>query len=287
MSNTPLIDQLASVMSNLFGEVVIDRNYGTDAAHVTKPEFILAVNRKYLAPLNLKQGFNAIPYEKLLYAIQGGLILGQRQHLDLEPHYDDEGRLVYVGDRSAPQLLPYRLIGRVGENGPEFLVYLRGAGVGEQALANRASCGLGGHVDAPDVVWVPNPLKPHDGLSVIDPHATLLVSSAREMEEELEIRKVGPCTDPSWDHVTEHNLPADRVHYLGLIQDHGDAVGHLHLGIASVLDVTGADGLHFDMKEEELTSYGFHTPKDILANFPNLEGWTRILMEQFVKGVVA
>ena len=156
-------------------------------------------------------------------------------------------------DERFRQILPYLLFIRPTAEGKiEFFAYQRGKGIGENRLLGKVSVGVGGHVDLIDLVYSPQ--------SVINLNATVGASFTREAAEEI---------------IFSEEIGDPKVVSAGCIVDDSDAVGRVHLGIllACVIPV----GVELTCAEEELTTIGFRSAEDLLANY-ELENWSRIAL---------
>lgn len=166
-----------------------------------------------------------------------------------------EGNELWIGPRhhlesmeTFKQIIPYVLVIR----DDRILVYQRTKASGESRLHDKVSIGFGGHIDVGDVVAT------NDGES-IDIETTVANAAAREITEELKL-----------------NETPEFVPY-GLILDESDEVGRVHLGIVMVAHIKGM----VTSNEDQIDLKGFKDIEEL--NEMNLESWSRILINAFIK----
>ncbi len=141
-------------------------------------------------------------------------------------------------DEAWLQLIPYVLL----QNQSGRLWCYRRSG-GDERLADRRSCGLGGHVERED--------------QATEPLETLLYCARRELAEEL--------SDPS---------PVAALTPLAWIYEGESAVGRVHIGVLCrgywrhALPPRIADG-------ELMQSLAFHAPQEIVGD-ERFELWSRL-----------
>ncbi|MEG0063046.1 MAG: hypothetical protein RR740_00435 [Pseudomonas sp.] len=212
---------------------------------VKHPQSIIAVNSAVLDKIGLHQGLNMLHLDALIPLIQGDIVIGQREALEV--------------DESKRQLLPYAVLTRPHETtgNTTFFAYRRGKGVGEARLSGNVSIGLGGHIDLADVV--------HEN-SIINVGQTVIQGVARELQEEVVFGGV------------DSDLGIQSV---GCLIDNANSVGKVHLGL--VLTAALQPGVTVECAEEELETLGFFTPQELLDSGLPLENWTKIICEFFVE----
>lgn len=231
------------------------------------PEFILAVSAEHVAKL-VKEGFDRDFTIEQFAQFQSGLTIRQRQWLDFSKNKDrkDIAHTTEVGDDKYRQVLPYVTI-RNAEG--LLLPYLRGKAVGEARLAGNASVGFGGHVDMIDVVH---------SASVIDFMATVRLNIERELQEELVVYVEGSENIEESDVAV---MTAGELKFNGLINDHSDEVGRLHLGFS--FDYVLKEGYGACAREEELRSLPWQTGAG-LADMPGVtvENWSKLYLHNYL-----
>lgn len=144
-------------------------------------------------------------------------------------------RSVAEMDPTHKQLIPYVVV-RDGRR--VFLMHRTDAG-GDARLYGRASIGVGGHL---------NPVDAGD-----DP---LMAGLRREWEEEL-------VTD--WE---------PRYTLLGLLNDDGNRVGAVHLGVVFTVE---AGGRPVDVRERDKLTGAFADADAVRATWDRLETWSQIV----------
>lgn len=212
-------------------------------------EFILAVKTETLNEVGLTgiaQALYQLQVEELLPHLQKGIVLGQREALE--------------SDEAFHQLLPYIVLTKKFRGVNYYFTYRRGKGVGEGRLQGNVSIGIGGHIDLADAQ--------HQN-SVLDPMLTIISSTRREIEEEVEF------TCPNGD----LNLGFKS---LGVLVDNSNAVGRVHLGLVFLGILSDEDGTA-TCKEPELETLGWYTAEQLLDSGLPLEKWTEILALHFAE----
>lgn len=121
-----------------------------------------------------------------------------------------------------------------------FLMHRTDAG-GDARLHGKASIGVGGHLNPVD-----------EGADA------LMAGLRREWAEELE-------TD--WD-------PAFEL--IGLLNDDSNPVGSVHLGVVFTVE---AGGRSVDVREHDKLAGAFVTHDDLVASWPRLETWSRLVAD--------
>jgi predicted NUDIX family phosphoesterase len=151
-----------------------------------KVEKVLVIERHILDEFGLFQGvsFNVDRYLGELWKDNGVSFIA-RPEAEKNPAYK--------------QLIPYVIMAYEDT----YLCYIRGIGVDEKRLAQKASIGIGGHINPTDAMQ----------LSSNDLHKVYLNAVAREVAEEVIVD-------------TEYE---DKI--VGLINDDTNEVGRVHFGI--------------------------------------------------------
>ena len=149
-------------------------------------------------------------------------------------------------DPSWKQLIPYILIRRPDGR---FLSYLRGKKGGEARLHAKRSIGVGGHIND------------DDGNTVF---AALLTGMEREMKEELGLDMT--------------NVIGFRD--FGFLYDPSDAVGLVHFGIVSILEIWDND---VSVIDEALLDPSWE-PIDVLKYTEGVyENWSQIVIRELCR----
>lgn len=113
----------------------------------------------------------------------------------------------------------------------------------EQRLKNKISLGIGGHIRKEDV----------SSMHIAD-------WGLREFHEEI---------------TYSHQLTLTP---LGIINDESNEVGRVHLGVAFLIKGTSND----IRVKSELKHGALMTPKDILAQYNNMESWSQIIFDYLI-----
>lgn len=226
-------------------------------------EFIFAVDNEIFADKGT--GIVQWDYEEFLAAAHPRTIIGQRAVLEKDTRYR--------------QFLPYTMVTQLQGGKVHFATYHRTNLVGEEKLAGKVSVGWGGHPDIADLVtgdYIEQSITNHTSLSaptspVINLHETLRRSNDRELEEELRLR------------AGNGNVMAEYLSTMAsnvLILD-TDKVGLVHVGLVRHAFIPA--GYTVECREPELLYIGFRTADELLSGEYDLEGWTRLYLEYFVK----
>ncbi|MEG0869661.1 MAG: hypothetical protein RSG77_21850 [Hafnia sp.] len=227
------------------------------------PESILAISSEHIKKL-YKEGFDRTASVESFADFQSGLTIRQRQWLDFSDNSSrkDIIHTTKVGDDAYRQVLPYVT---VRNDSGLLLPYLRGAAVGEARLAGNASVGFGGHVDLCDVVH-------HN--STIDFMATVRLNIQRELEEELLVFVPGSDLPEDADVPV---MSAGELRFNGVINDHSDDVGRLHLGFS--FDFVLKPGYSARSREEELRTLPWQSGSE-LSSMPGVkvENWSNLYL---------
>jgi len=275
------------------------------------PQTIFTVEAQpFVQALNLQPGFNRVDEGQFMEALYRNHILGLRDVLDnkkttledvvaqinyiadlhgIQLEFINPPPLVeYAGDRTKLQLLPYRVLRSKTAAGHLFSRYQRGKGVGESRLAGNDSIGYGGHMDWIDyqseamTLANENPSGMDEFVteeqdSTLDVVQTLKLSAHREFLQEVKlIRGERDVTDELANSI-EFNLA-------GLIWDHSNDVGHLHLGIVLIGDLP--EDVTAVPREAELLPREPQYVDELLAN-EAAESWTSIVARAVADCLIA
>ena len=145
-------------------------------------------------------------------------------------------------DPTHKQLIPYSIFHHAGK----YLVYTRGGKGGEKRLHAKKSVGIGGHINPVDQT------QAHLG------EQTYNNGVEREITEELNIS--GSYTQ--------------RI--IGLINDDGNDVGKVHLGVVHLFDLETAD---VTSNEDALQDLQFLSLAELVASKDQLESWSAMCVE--------
>jgi predicted NUDIX family phosphoesterase len=142
-------------------------------------------------------------------------------------------------DPSQKQLIPYVVV----RDGRRVFVMRRTRAGGDERLHDRVSIGVGGHLNEVD--------RGDDPLEA---------GVLREWSEEL---------DTDW-------IPEFRL--VGLLNDDGNAVGAVHLGVVFEVD---AAGRAVDVRERDKLSGRFLAWEELAAMRDNLETWSQLVADTY------
>lgn len=135
--------------------------------------------------------------------------------------------------------------------GPHVFCYRRIPGTGEPDLAGRRSVGLGGHVNAADVVSA-------EGLDLA---FVAWFAAQREASEEIS---------------EDSSASVLSLKPVALLYDPSDVVGRRHVGIVYRAEIGGRGAIRL---RPGLESLGWKTPGEVLGgDGPPLESWSRIVL---------
>ena len=140
-------------------------------------------------------------------------------------------------DPSYKQIIPYVVLTR---KGLVFATRRLNKG-GESRLHGKVSIGIGGHI---------NPVDETDRRSV------LMKGLEREVDEEVYIQRRGELVPQ------------------GFINDDGNGVGAVHLGLCFSMEVEG----EVSVKETEKLSGGWMSLQELRGEFDNMETWSQIAL---------
>ncbi len=179
--------------------------------------------------------------EKLVKYISGktGLLRDDREEmLDIiVNHHEFIDRPAAEEDPSYKQIIPYVVL---TQKGRVFTTRRLNKG-GESRLHGKLSIGIGGHI---------NPVDETDRRSV------LMKGLERELEEEVYIQHRGELVPQ------------------GFINDDGNGVGAVHLGLCFSMEVEG----EVSVKETEKLSGGWMSLQELRWEFDNMETWSQIAL---------
>jgi len=147
-------------------------------------------------------------------------------------------------DPTHKQLIPYVVFTHAGR----ILRYVRGSKSGEKRLVAKGSIGIGGHINDED-----------EGLFAFDEQA-YEVAVKREVSEELKL-------PPGW-----------TLRLAGLINDDGNEVGRVHLGVVHVCELTSDE---VGAGEKAIAKLEFLTPDQLRAEADALETWSQIVFRNW------
>ena len=179
--------------------------------------------------------------EKLAKFISGktGLLRDDREEmLDIIVNYHEFiDRPAAEEDPSYKQIIPYVVL---TQKGRVFATRRLNKG-GESRLHGKLSIGIGGHI---------NPVDETDRRSV------LMKGLERELEEEVYIQHRGELVPQ------------------GFINDDGNGVGAVHLGLCFSMEVEG----EVSVKETEKLSGAWMSLQELKEEYDNMETWSQIAL---------
>ncbi len=179
--------------------------------------------------------------EKLAKFISGktGLLRDDREEmLDIIVNYHEFiDRPAAEEDPSYKQIIPYVVL---TQKGRVFTTRRLNKG-GESRLHGKLSIGIGGHI---------NPVDETDRRSV------LMKGLERELEEEVYIQHRGELVPQ------------------GFINDDGNGVGAVHLGLCFSMEVEG----EVSVKETEKLSGAWMSLQELKEEYDNMETWSQIAL---------
>ena len=179
--------------------------------------------------------------EKLAKYISGktGLLRDDREEmLDIiVNHHEFIDRPAAEEDPSYKQIIPYVVL---TQKGRVFTTRRLNKG-GESRLHGKLSIGIGGHI---------NPVDETDRRSV------LMKGLERELEEEVYIQHRGELVPQ------------------GFINDDGNGVGAVHLGLCFSMEVEG----EVSVKETEKLSGAWMSLQELKEEYDNMETWSQIAL---------
>jgi predicted NUDIX family phosphoesterase len=206
--------------------------------------------------------------------------------IDMTPKamFEAVGKSLFIGRRAEleaderfGQILPYVVLYQKTEAAPKVFVYQRTKKVGEQRLAGMMSVGVGGHVDLLDSAVGED--------SVIDVVSTFARTIARELNEEIGFHLFTDATaKTTFDGLRQQFVKEQKQSpfpkFVGLINDHSDAVGLVHYGFVFAMEVPA--GFVPYCLEEELSTIGMVQLDQAMSHGEGaFENWSRIVMTNF------
>ena len=145
-------------------------------------------------------------------------------------------------DPSYKQLISYCILENEHD---EILVYERLSGGGEARLHGLSSIGIGGHMNELGEATIEN---------------VLLENAKRELEEEVGLE----------------NINLNQLSLIGFINDDGNEVGRVHIGLVFKLKVQSKD---VEVKETDTLKIDWHKSSTLLQN-ATYESWSQLIIEQ-------
>ena len=142
------------------------------------------------------------------------------------------------------QLIPYVIMAYE----ETYLCYIRGTGVDEKRLAQKASIGIGGHINPTDAMQ----------LSSNDLHKVYLNAVAREVAEEVIVD-------------TEYE---DKI--VSLINDDSNEVGQVHLGIIHLWRLARPNVRN---REQEICQLRFMKIDELKKIRDKMETWSQLCID--------
>lgn len=182
-----------------------------------------------------------------------GLILNPAPYLKMIRHKST--RFLLRGpaetDINNKQVIPYILIKR----GDSLFVHYRNKKGGEARLVDKASIGVGGHINpVDDIVFTPH-----------RNYSAFLAGTRREVEEEVKIK---------------NTTSAAPIHFVGIMNDDSTPVGCVHLGFIGVMLLPVKAKV--ETLCESLTGGKFVRIKDLEQpshpDFARLENWSKLII---------
>lgn len=159
-------------------------------------------------------------------------------------------------DESIVQIIPYVVI----QSKVSFATYRRTSKGGEDRLHNKFSIGLGGHVNAGDLISALGSPKnlPDNPRSCQE--IAFFLAMERELREEVSIKDYDVIAKPRM-----------------LIYDDKDAVGRVHLGV--VLQASLKNHIEVSAAEEEIGDFAWRTRSQLQKMKDQLESWSQLCLE--------
>ena len=173
------------------------------------------------------------------------------------------------------QILPYYVFTKVIDGVKCIYTYLRTNKIGEARLANKASIGVGGHIEIDDIKYTENGL---DLLGIITANA------GREIHEEIKFSTEIKSDPDNKACKGFHVASEDLIPTVFLASDEDDVSTH-HLMVTSIIDLDNPKyktiwgDVNIDIAEDELLQIGFVPLTDLQDTEKyNLETWSRLLV---------
>ena len=244
-----------------------------------KTQFIAAADASLFTDNSLNQrGITTLDAEEFFHVIQGHTVIRRREELDL-------------ADTALPyrQFLPYNVFSRLGRDFKRtFFAYRRKPKSGEAELHGKVSIGIGGHVDAKHLQWLPD--------SQLDLIHSLATSALDEKMEELDIfhAEDGSKLEPKDKASVFTTWTPAATTAVNLLLDDSDNVGKRHFALVT----NNLVPLEYEIKiseaeADQLETLGFLSYEELTSTDEqgqpkyNLEGWTKICLEHFNKTIQA
>lgn len=171
-------------------------------------------------------------------------------------NYSYQPRPAMEKDPSFKQLIPYIVLRlRIEGQPPLYYCYTRTKKQGEERLHDKKSIGIGGHISTLDATGNGPPYE---------------MGLVRELNEEVIIN----C---------RHDVQAPAA----LINDDGNEVGKVHLGVAHFCDLQPSGSFDVaklvDPREpEEMAEAGFRTAHQLFENLSDFEPWSQIVINALI-----
>lgn len=228
-----------------------------------KRQFIAAIDSSFFTARDFANGIHAYPLQRLYEEVEPSIVLRQREALETDTSYR--------------QILPYKIITQWIDGETKIIAYRRLKSGGESRLYGLMSIGFGGHIDLEDVVFKN---------SIVDLETTVRNSSRREIGEE--VLSVSNDIAAPYEPTENEIIPANLfIHYnlrdkLGAEWSVNKDVHSVH--VAFVYTILANPDLTFLSGEpDQIEMLEPMTPKELLNSGMEMEEWTRLLLEHFVK----
>lgn len=224
------------------------------------PQFIFAAAAGFFRLRGFTRGIKEYSFDSFYSEVNSALAIREREYLENDSGYR--------------QLLPYTIVTQIGtDKVMRFQPYMRLEGGGESKLHNKVSCGYGGHVDLEDTAFAGQ----HPGSkarSTPDLRTTIHTSVAREIAEELKLAHPDLGIVDFAPQIKGSNL---------FIHDDTNAVDVYHVALIHFARLNEGERL-VSGEPDQIELLPLATASEILATYPNLEGWTKLFLE-YVVGV--
>jgi predicted NUDIX family phosphoesterase len=171
---------------------------------------------------------------------------------NIEQHAGFRHRGACEDDPEFKQVIPYCIITRKDS----IFVYQRKAAGAEARLHDKASIGVGGHINPEDNLFCPR--------------ETIHRNMLRELREELII--TGP-----------QRLRKQDYPLVAMVNWDEDAVGKVHLGLVYHLDLPAEASVQ--VRETDQLAGGFHLIGQ-LNTFENWETWSQLVIDGYLQGPI-
>lgn len=166
-------------------------------------------------------------------------------------------------DTNFVQPIPYIIV----KDGDRILAYIRAPEGNEERLHNKASIGIGGHIDAKDSVY--------NDSDMIDLRKTLSIGAVREISEELGIELPGDILETR----------PELLEWTHIIQSQAAPVDSVHIGLVCSIDLAVLRSYAPTFKfEDAIANAEFLTPAELderrKSGTCELETWTGLVIDQ-------